>query len=154
MRHHSAQTKRTRPRYSRRHCSRLVLGHHGMRPCGGYGKRSDTKWRSAATSLAAWQSEARRRGKNASEKSFLVSSHQPGSPYSLSVRDSYWWVMVCSVRVESVCVSVPSERDLQCGCCCRVRTAAAVLTGSVLVLQNWYKSDHVVQPPRICQPVG
>ena len=147
MRHHSAQTKRTRPRYSRRHCSRLVLGHHGMRPCGGYGKRSDTKWRSAATSLAAWQSEARRRGKNASEKSFLVSSHQPGSPYSLSVRDSYWWVMVCSVRVESVCVSsfgeglavwvLPPRED-------RGRRADRI----GLVLLNWYKSVHVVQPPR------
>ena len=38
------------------------------------------------------------------------------------------WYVPCAWRV---CVSVPSERDLQCGCCCRVRTAAAVLTGSV-----------------------
>ena len=41
-----------------------------------------------------------------------------------------------------MCVSVPSERDLQCGCCCRVWTATAVLTGVGLVLQDSYISDH------------
>ena len=72
---------------------------------------------------------------------------------ALSDRDSYWWVMVCSVRVESVCVSSFGEGLAVWVLLPRVdrgRRADRIGIG----LTDTYQSDHVVQPPRICQPVG
>ena len=48
---------------------------------------------------------------------------------ALSDRDTYRWVMVCSVRVECVSVSSFGEGLAVCGCCCRVLTATAVPSG-------------------------
>ena len=72
---------------------------------------------------------------------------------ALSARDIYQWVMVCTECVDSVCVSSFGEGLAVWVLLPRVdrgRRADRIGIG----LTDTYQSDHVVQPPRICQPVG
>ena len=70
---------------------------------------------------------------------------------ALSARDIYRWVMVCTGRVACVCVSSFGEGLAVWVLLPRVdRGRRAEWIG--IGLTDTYQSDHVVQPPRICQP--